>query len=41
MEIILSAEADSNLQHILRYLAARDRAAAVALASLFNAKLRI
>jgi len=36
MKIILSAEADSDLLHILRYLAARDRAAAVT--SLFNSK---
>jgi toxin ParE1/3/4 len=38
MKIIVSAEADSDLLHILNYLAARDQAAAVALAGLFNTK---
>ena len=40
MKIIVSAEADSDLLHILNYLAARDQAAAVALAGLFNTKFK-
>lgn len=39
MRIIFSEEADSDLLQIHTYLAARNRAAAVALASLFNSKI--
>jgi toxin ParE1/3/4 len=39
MKIVFSEEADSDLLHILTYLAERNRAAAVALASHFNARV--
>jgi toxin ParE1/3/4 len=39
MKIVFSAQADSDLLHILSYLAERNRSAAIALANLFNSKL--
>ena len=39
MKIVFSKEADSDLLHILTYLAERNRAAAIALANLFNSKV--
>jgi len=39
MKIAFSEEADSDLLHILTYLASRNRTAALALADLFNIKI--
>ena len=39
MRVVFSALADADLLHILSYLAERNRAAAVALANLFNTKI--